>query len=45
MADTMQYYDGKFVTEEGNLVYQNLVNCVPVKPPYFNNSFRTVFTQ
>lgn len=45
MASQMQYYDGKFITEEWNLVYQNLINCVPVKPPYFNNSFRTLFTQ
>jgi hypothetical protein len=41
----VQYYDAKFVADETNMVYHNLVNCVLTKPPYFNNSFRTIFTQ
>ena len=44
-AAKIQYYDAGFLAEEGNAVYHNLINCVPTKPPYFNNSFRTLFTQ
>lgn len=42
---TLQYYDGRFTGEEGNMVYNNLINCVPTKPPYYNDSIRNVFTQ
>jgi len=41
----IQYYDWKFTSEEGNIVYHNIINCDIVKPPYFNNSFRTKFIQ
>lgn len=41
----IQYYDWRFVTNEWNLVYQNIVNCVLCKPPYFNDSFRNLFAQ
>lgn len=41
----IQYYDWKFITNEGNLVYQNIINCMLYKPPYFNDSFRNLFAQ
>ena len=41
----VQYYDWRFVTNEGNLVYQNIINCDLYKPPYFNDSFRNLFAQ
>lgn len=41
----VQYYDWRFVTNEGNLVYQNIINCNLYKPPYFNDSFRNQFAQ
>lgn len=41
----IQYYDWRFVTNEGNLVYNNIVNCDVYKPPYFNDSFRHLFAQ
>lgn len=41
----IQYYDWRFVTNEWNLVYQNIINCQLYKPPYFNDSFRNLFAQ
>lgn len=41
----IQYYDWRFVTNEGNLVYNNIINCDLYKPPYFNDSFRNLFAQ
>lgn len=45
MAAEIQYYDWKFTKDEWNLIYQNIINCDIVKPPFFNNSFRTKFVQ
>ena len=42
---TLQYFDGRFTGEEGNMIYNTIINCVPTKPPYYNDSIRSVFTQ
>jgi len=44
MAD-IQIYDAKFTKNEANVLYNNLINSITTKPPYFNSSYRTKFTQ
>lgn len=44
MAD-LQIFDGRFMQQDTGSVYQNIINCIPTKPPYLNNSYREIFTQ
>lgn len=41
----IQNFDAKFTKWEANVLYNNIINCITTKSPYFNNSFRTKFTQ
>lgn len=44
-AQEVKSFDLKFVKKETNNIYNNLINCVSIKSPYVNNSFRQRFTQ